>query len=395
MTKIDLYPAWREILERNLRHLSASGLDVPVVATSAALRSEAQRRSDVGLDAESGFPALETLLREVLAGGRSVVVTAGMAALRDVVNQLRAAVCAERDAIDPERAEELLVELRQARRRAARVSGAAAGWRVALDDAIGDLRSDVEDELHQRTRALRREIDAAVAGSDPAKGWEEFATWVSSRTVEELAACHELLSGGARRVAAEVAERFAADEENVALVADVGTVFPAMEALSLSAQHRDASLGAGLAGFLVLTGAWSSMEALGFLTGLVGVGLLNPIALVAGVLTGRKALRSEHQRQLEVRRQRALDAVHGYLDEATFGVGRELRDGLRRVHHQLRDVFAARAEELERSVTDALAAAERAATHRSEREARRDVLDRTAVELQELDRQLASLGAGT
>ena len=57
-TKTDLYPAWERIVEINKGHLARAGIDIPVVAVSNTLRSEALARRDRSLNALSHFPEL-------------------------------------------------------------------------------------------------------------------------------------------------------------------------------------------------------------------------------------------------------------------------------------------------------------------------------------------------
>jgi hypothetical protein len=62
-----------------------------------------------------------------------------------------------------------------------------------------------------------------------------------------------------------------------------------------------------------------------------------------------------------MRRQDAKTAVRRYVDEAQFALGKDLRDGLRRIQRELRDAFQARAMELQRTTDEALIAAQQAA----------------------------------
>ncbi len=100
---------------------------------------------------------------------------------------------------------------------------------------------------------------------------------------------------------------------------------------------------------------------LGRMAGLAGLAVANPATIIIGLFMGRKALRDEKERQLTVRRNQARQALRKYTDEVGFVVGKDSRDTLRRVQRQLRDHYAARAEELHRSTGEALAAAQQAA----------------------------------
>jgi hypothetical protein len=61
-----------------------------------------------------------------------------------------------------------------------------------------------------------------------------------------------------------------------------------------------------------------------------------------------------------MRRNTAKNAFRRYVDEVQFMAGKDSRDTLRRVQRQLRDYYTARADELQRSLSESLGAAQRA-----------------------------------
>ena len=64
MTKTDLYPAWRRIVELDRRHLGDAGIDLPVIPVSSFLRLRAWRSP--ALNEESGFAPLFDWLRSAV-----------------------------------------------------------------------------------------------------------------------------------------------------------------------------------------------------------------------------------------------------------------------------------------------------------------------------------------
>ena len=58
LTKIDLYRDWRLIASLNRAQLAESGIDVPLIPVSSALRLRSRDLGEHGLDIESGYPAL-------------------------------------------------------------------------------------------------------------------------------------------------------------------------------------------------------------------------------------------------------------------------------------------------------------------------------------------------
>jgi hypothetical protein len=94
---------------------------------------------------------------------------------------------------------------------------------------------------------------------------------------------------------------------------------------------------------------------------MAGLAMANPATIIIGLFMGRQALRGEKERQLTMRRNQARQAHRKYTDEVGFVVGKDSRDTLRRVQRRMRDFFAARAEELHKSTSEALTAAQHAA----------------------------------
>jgi hypothetical protein len=118
----------------------------------------------------------------------------------------------------------------------------------------------------------------------------------------------------------------------------------------------DVSIGEGdglSTGMNTLRSSYGGALMFGMFGQMVGLALINPIGVVAGIIFGGKAYRDEKNRALAQRRSQAKNAHRKYIDELAFAVGKDGRDTVRRIQRQLRDQFAARAEELFRSTNEA------------------------------------------
>jgi hypothetical protein len=120
-------------------------------------------------------------------------------------------------------------------------------------------------------------------------------------------------------------------------------------------------VGMGTQGMAALRGSYGGLLMFGMLGRMAGLAMANPATIIIGLFMGRQALRGEKERQLTMRRNQARQAHRKYTDEVGFVVGKDSRDTLRRVQRRMRDFFAARAEELHRSTSEALAGAQQAA----------------------------------
>jgi hypothetical protein len=233
---------------------------------------------------------------------------------------------------------------------------------TTLNDGFGDLNADVDHDLRSRMRDVQREAEAAVDGDDPANAWAEFEPWLYRRASWEAAESYAFLSRRTRELEELVAEHFreglgdfeiaAADAHAPAVDADHLGVDAGMEFTADKFGEKSLS---------VFRGAYGGVAMFGMAGSMVGLSMLNPFTLPVGILLGRKALRDEQQRKLMIRRQEAKQAVRRYIDELQFSVGKDLRDTLRNIQRLLRDSFQARAEELQQTTNDALAAAQRSA----------------------------------
>jgi hypothetical protein len=109
-----------------------------------------------------------------------------------------------------------------------------------------------------------------------------------------------------------------------------------------------------------LRSSYGGVMMFGMLARTAGLAMMNPATIVLGLFMGRSAMKSEKDRALAQRRGQAKQAHRKYTDEVSFVVGKDAKDTLRRVQRQLRDFFSSRADELHRSTTEALNAAQKA-----------------------------------
>jgi len=361
LTKIDLYLQWQRIAELDRGHLATAGIDAEMLPTSSVLRLHAMRARDHALNAESGFPALVTFLRERVLGQSERL--ANRAAANDVVTitgQLATGMRAELAACeDPERTHRLVAELEQARQRAADLRDRSARWHQVLNDGIADLNADVDYDLRDRMRAIVREAETLLEGADPAKVWDQFAGQVEDQAAAAVAANFLWASERARWLAAQVADLFA--EDGAHSLPQLRTASPGVpETIAEMDRPGGEKFGVGQKAFIGLRGGYMGTLMAGMYSTFMGLTLLNPFSAAAGLLMGGKMMRDESRRLLDRRRMEAKNTVRRYVDDISFQVGKQSRDMLRYMQRELRDHFVARSEELVRSAEESLIAAERA-----------------------------------
>jgi hypothetical protein len=396
MTKIDFYPAWRAVRDLNARHLRDRQLaDVPLLAVSSTLRARAVKTNDAALNTESGFRDLVRVVTDDIgAGGAARVAREAAREAVAVCAQLSGQFEAERSALaDPASAQRVIDQLTATKARVESLRTAAARWNTTLGDGVTDLTSDVEHDLRGRIRRIIAEADDAIGQGDPADTWPQMEAWLQSRISYELVANYTYLRDRAADLSRTVGEHFSeASGEELGRLA-VYNPAPLLAATDFEPDLKLERMTARKQTMVALRGSYSGILMFTMLPSLMGLTGLAPIAIPIGLMMGRAGLREEKRRQLAQRQAQAKNAVRRYCDEVQFVMGKDSRDTLRRIQRQLRDHYADRAEELNRSTAQALQSAGEAVKRtQAERDGRLKDLDSELTRLRQLRRRAEAVG---
>jgi hypothetical protein len=362
MTKIDFYPEWRRIEELDRGHLERLGLPAPIVAVSSTLHAHAERLGDDPLDKESGFPKLLAHLRDDIVGkSEELVLATARSELLDVVGQLGAQFQTEKSALDdPDQAARLVTQLEVAKEKALLLKTMSARWQQTLNDGVTDLTAEVDHDLRTRIRRITQQADEAIENGDPAEMWPEFEPWLYRRAAQDVVYNYQLLQQQSAALSRRVAEHFRIDTQDVIVTPDVRNPTAALSQVGVEAHVELKTMGKGQTVMQVVRGGYIGTLMFGFIGSMAGLAL-GPLPIVVGLFMGRKQLKDEKERQLTNRRLQARNSHRKYTDEVTFLVTKDSRDMLRLVQRQLRDFYQTRAEELNKSTSDTLLAAQQAA----------------------------------
>ncbi|THJ67859.1 Isoniazid-inducible protein iniA [Arthrobacter echini] len=367
LSKTDLYPQWRRILELDRGHLDRAGAGtVPLIPVSSDLRLHAGRTNDAELNQESGFTELVTYLLREIAGKAAALQRRSVAQdLLSTAEHLHLALSSELSALEnPEGVEALLADLEETKAEADQQRRRSARWQVTLNDGMSDLIADMEHDLRDRLRRIQREAETAIDTADPGEVWDQFAQWLEQRVASAVSDTFVWTNERSQWLAGEVAELFARDEVPLPLLQVSGTddVLTPVEEVPDLDPGRVSLPGKILIG---MRGSYGGVLMFGLLTGIVGMSLINPLSVGAGLLLGRKAYREDKEARLKRRQAEAKTMVRRQIDDVVFQVGKQLKDRLRLVQRETRDHFAEIAEEYHRSLTDSVAAAQRTSSSRA------------------------------
>ena len=399
VTKTDLYPKWRRIVELDRGHLARAGLDLPVIAVSSFLRLRAAK--DPALNEESGFAELVAYLAgEVVAKTRAGAAQAAAREIEFVASQLEQQSQAERAVLaEPERREKVVAELSQAQRQTRKLVAPTATWQQTLADGIQDLVSDVEHDLQSRLRTVLHDVEEIIDQGDPKDAWADTEVWLRRQMAIVTVANRDMLTARAEELTKTVAEQFDL-EAGTGITLHLEAVGEALEAVTLASASSLAMPGGKLAPLMmaartsfyvpIMLGsvAAAALGPAGIVVNLAIVGI--SLSLGAGI--GRKIIADEKKRQRIYRQQQAKAAVRRFVEEVAFIMNKQTRDGLRSTQRQLRDDFQARAILMDRSAARALEAAQRTSGLNAERlqarERELEVEDRRLDEVRTAAREL-------
>ncbi|GAC67251.1 dynamin family protein [Gordonia soli] len=363
ITKTDLYPHWRAIVDADRRHLQTAGVDIPLLPVSSVLRAHALRLSDEQLNAEAGFLDLYRYLRE------RVVTTAQRAARESVSTDMR--VVAEHLALvlgselaalrSPATASQAVEALQEAKTNAEAMRRQSAQWQTTLSDGIADLAADIDHDLRDRLRAVTREAERAIDDGDPGADWEQLGEWLADQTAAVIGDNFVWAHERSVWLAERVAEHFAAAGQDTLPDMHVADLAGVLDAVTELSELDAGKVGVAQKLLIGMRGSYGGVLMFGLISTMVGMALINPVSVGAGLLLGTKAYRDDKQAKVAERRGKAKVAVRAFTDDVSFQVGKESRDRLRVIQRVLRDHFTSVAEQTARSISESLAAAQSAA----------------------------------
>lgn len=381
LTKTDIAPEWRRILELDRAHLDRRDLDIPIVPVSSALRQAAFTARDRELNERSGIPELiQVLAKRVIGPAKANAATRAAGETAAMIRSTESVLRAELEALtDPAAAERLREQADAATQRLETLRGGSARWQTVLGDRITDLSSEVTHRLRGRVRETTRVIEEQIETLKTAEQWDGLAATLQSDVADTVTEAFVSIETGRSSIRAELAELLAADD---VIGPSESRQFDVLDTASMwRARDIDPSESSGgrafRTGITGLRGAQGGVLMLGvssqFLPQAAALFIAsNPVLLGAGALFGGFQLMDDRKRKLQQRRQGARTQLRSFTDEVQFEVMNEITQFLRSVQRELRDEFIALIGDLQTSWTAAaqqaqqtLAAGEQAATERA------------------------------
>jgi hypothetical protein len=390
-TKTDLYPSWERILDINRGHLARAGIDIPTVAVSSMLRTEALARRDRALNEMSRFPELiEALSTKVVDPAKASAEARSQSDIRGITGLVRGGLDDEKRMLaDPSTVKKAVGELQQATERLEYLRGPGAKWSVLVGDRVADLSNDVSYSFRTGMRTISRTMDDLVEDLKTGQHWDNMVREMQALVADEVTKVFVAIEEGRANLRQEVATLLQDEQLGLANERAGGDV------LDVSELWQDKSIDEGAAkrhrfttSITGLRGAQGGVVMFGYLGQFlpsVAATVLssNPVLLGAAALFGGMQLSEDRKRRVAARRQAARAQVHQFMDDVQFEVTNEMTGMLRDLQRDMRDEFGDRLGELQRTYAETAQRAQKIATQTQEMAKKRTA---------EIDASMAVLG---
>jgi hypothetical protein len=262
---------------------------------------------------------------------------------------------------DPERAAAAVAGLQRAKSAAEELHKRSSQWQQTLGDGIADLASDIDHDLRDRLRRVTREAEETVDEGDPGKDWPQLGEWLEEQIAASVGDNFVWAHERALWLSELVAEHFASSGAAALPDLDLGDLDNVLEPVTSLADLESGRVGITQKVLVGMRGSYGGVLMFGLITTFVGLSLLNPISIGAGVLLGTKAYKEDKENRVKARRSEAKMAIRRFTDDVSFQVGKESKDRLRQIQRVLRDHFTSIAEQTLRSLNESLRSAQEAA----------------------------------
>jgi hypothetical protein len=335
LTKVDLYPHWRDVMAVDVEHLMAAVGSIEVVPVALPLYAIAP--GEPALEEESGVPAVRRWISAMVEQAQATQDLPLRRTALEIVDELGAMAINELDALDPARRGDGRRRLLAAKVAAGRVLSGESLWLVALRDGMNEVDRRLERGLDRLSHDLRGRATELIAEADPAKNWDEFGTLFMNAVVEESTGLYADLTRELERAVEVAIKQFAVKVGEVVLELQ-GSALLALPETELAKARRQP-----IPRLDVADASWSKVET----RQVIGMPerLTSPFGLLVAAILGRRNLGAKRSELLEDRREQAEQAVSDYLDELVLEQQELMGGELEVIHDRVRGQLIAQAEQ--------------------------------------------------
>ncbi len=388
LSKIDLYPAWRQIEAIDAGRRAGFDGAKPILPVSAILFGTDIEPGDQTLADASGIPALLAALDAwVVAPAKDLAADRAVDEASGVLDQMEHQLQTELDVlVDPGHLADVIARISVATAHLEQLRGPGARWSILVADRVSDLSNNSGFQFRKAMRNVSRDMEDSIELLKSPEDWDQLARRLQTDVADAVTDVFVAIERGAQATREAVADLIG--EESID-----ASPWSTRREIELSSMWTDKGidptarkgtqqLGSALVG---LRGAQSGIVLFGMMGRLLPAGaaalmMSNPVTVGIGAAFAGMQLADAHKRKIALRRQQARGNVRQFLDEVQFAIGNEINDVMREVQRGIRDEFTERISELLRTYAETAQQAQQSSQRESDVARERIVALRSALD---------------
>ncbi len=388
LSKIDLYPAWRQIEAIDAGRRTGLDGSKPILPVSATLFGTDAEPGDETLADASGIPALLAALDAwVVAPAKDLAAQRAVDEAGGVLDQMEHQLQTELDVlVDPGHLAEVISRISVATTHLEQLRGPGARWSILVADRMSDLSNNSGFQFRKAMRNVSRDMEDSIELLKSPEDWQQLARRLQTDVADAVTDVFVSIERGAQATREAVADLIGEESVDTSPWSSRREIELASmwtdKGIDPTARKGTQQLGSALVG---LRGAQSGIVLFGMMGRLLPAGaaalmMSNPVTVGIGAAFAGMQLADAHKRKIALRRQQARGNVRQFLDEVQFAIGNEINDVMREVQRGIRDEFTERISELLRTYAETAQQSQQASQRQSDAARERIVVLRAALD---------------
>ncbi len=260
-----------------------------------------------------------------------------------------------------EAASATIAALTEALARVRQYRASTSWWQRRLHDGMVEVAGAVDEDRATTIANLARAVDERI-DDDELIDDLVFEAWVRKATIEHVVSHYALIGRQATALVGEIDEQFHTLDRAAAL--EIDAAVPTARLADVRVNVDQSLLSDGVARRVVRSKPGYGSGGMVLVSSAVGVATTLPwiplLALPFAGLLARRAYVDDRDRRRDAHQEDLKRQAATYVDEIAAIVAEDSRRTLERIQHRIRDHYASRAEQLERTLQLSIASAERA-----------------------------------
>ncbi|MEZ4569469.1 MAG: hypothetical protein R2849_03925 [Thermomicrobiales bacterium] len=258
-----------------------------------------------------------------------------------------------------------------------------------MNDGFSVLTSNVDYQFRSTMRGILRSTEERIEDTDPSSEWDEITERLQSDVAKAVEEAFNRINDDVGQLRDTISAMLR-DETTAIWQTSAGSISIGVEDMWSEREIEDENIGQKIfKGLNAMRGSYMGLLMVGMLGNFVGLAMITPVLIGAGVLFGGRQFLEERKRDVTRKRQQARTFVRQFVDDVQFEAGTRIRETTRDFQREMRDYYTDRIGELAQTYTEAVQNTQNSLKQdESSRESRKRDLTTRIEKLTELRRRV-------